>query len=96
LAVGVPGVLDEVMRSAPQACRIIVVGVCMEPDTIWPIFGVTLQTLQFIAEGKIDVVPLITGEVGIASVFAYTLPEILPQRPCPCRGAFRPATPRAG
>ncbi len=83
-AVGVPGVLDEIMRFAPRSTRIVVAGVCMEPDTIRPIIGVTKelsvqfvlgydpmefrQTLDHIASGDIDVAPLITGEVGIAGV----------------------------
>jgi threonine dehydrogenase-like Zn-dependent dehydrogenase len=83
-AVGVPGVIDQIMRFAPRNTRIIVAGVCMEPDTIWPIVGVTKeldvrfvlgydpmefrQTLEHIADGAIDVAPLITGEVGIAGV----------------------------
>jgi 2-desacetyl-2-hydroxyethyl bacteriochlorophyllide A dehydrogenase len=83
-AVGVPGILDEIMRFAPRLTRIVVAGVCMEPDTIWPVIGVTKElsltfalgydpmefreTLDHIATGAIDVSPLITGEVGIAGV----------------------------
>jgi 2-desacetyl-2-hydroxyethyl bacteriochlorophyllide A dehydrogenase len=83
-AVGVPGVLDQIMRFAPRLSKIVVAGVCMEPDTIWPIVGIGKelniqfalgydpmefrQTLDHIARGDIDVVPLITGEVGIAGV----------------------------
>ncbi|MEO8458834.1 MAG: zinc-binding dehydrogenase [Chloroflexota bacterium] len=83
-AVGVPGIIDQIMRFAPRLTRIIVAGVCMEADTIWPIVAVTKeisvhfvlgydpmefrQTLTHIANGEIDVVPLITGEVGIAGV----------------------------
>jgi threonine dehydrogenase-like Zn-dependent dehydrogenase len=83
-AVGVPGVIDDIMRFAPRSTRIVVAGVCMQPDTIYPIVGVTKelsvqfvlgydpmefkQTLDHIASGDIDVVPLITGEVGIAEV----------------------------
>lgn len=83
-AVGVPGVLDEAMRSAPRQGRIVVAGVCMENDTILPIVAIGkeltisfclgytpdefAQTLQSIADGKIDVAPLITGEVGLDGV----------------------------
>jgi len=83
-AVGLPGVLDEIMRFAPRSTRIVVAGVCMEADTIWPIIGVTKelsvqfalgydpiefrQTLDNIACGDIDVSPLITGEIGIADL----------------------------
>lgn len=82
--VGVPGVIDQIMMSAPQGTRIVVVGVCMENDTIQPMFGINKElNLQFvlgytreefsetlcnIADGKIPVEPLITGKVGVAGV----------------------------
>lgn len=83
-AVGVPGILDEAMRAAPRASRILVVGVCMEPDTIRPMRAVVKEleirfafgyqpdefadTLRAIAEGDLDVAPLITGSVRLAEV----------------------------
>ena len=83
-AVGVPGVIDEAMRAAPRSTRIVVAGVCMEPDTFRPMIGVTKElsiifsfgytvdefsgTLEEIAEGRLDVAPLITGHVGIGDV----------------------------
>jgi 2-desacetyl-2-hydroxyethyl bacteriochlorophyllide A dehydrogenase len=83
-AIGVPGIINDVMRFAPRSTRIVVAGVCMEPDTILPILGVTKelsvqfvlgydpmefrQTLEHIANGDIDVAPLITGEIGISGV----------------------------
>ena len=83
-AVGAPGVLDEAMRAAPRLGKIVVVGVCMDEDTSWPLLGVTKelnihfslgydpmefrQTLDVIASGEIDVAPLITGEVPIDGV----------------------------
>jgi threonine dehydrogenase-like Zn-dependent dehydrogenase len=82
--VGVPGVLDQIMAAAPRGCRIVVVGVCMEPDTIHPLIGIgkelNLQfvlgytpdefaaTLRHIADGAIPASPLITGSVGIDGV----------------------------
>jgi threonine dehydrogenase-like Zn-dependent dehydrogenase len=82
--VGVPGVLDQIMAAAPRGSRIVVVGVCMEADTIHPMLGIgkelNLQfvlgytpeefaaTLGHIAEGAIPVAPLITGTVGIEGV----------------------------
>jgi threonine dehydrogenase-like Zn-dependent dehydrogenase len=82
--VGVPGVLDQVMAAAPRGTRIVVVGVCMEPDTIHPLIGIgkelNLQfvlgytpeefaaTLGHIAEGAIPTAPLITGSVGLDGV----------------------------
>ncbi|MGB2693840.1 MAG: zinc-binding dehydrogenase [Dehalococcoidia bacterium] len=83
-AVGVPGMIAQAMRDAPAAARIMVVGACMEADTIWPMLGInkelTIQfslgsrpdefdrTLQLIASGELDVEPLITGEIGITGV----------------------------
>jgi threonine dehydrogenase-like Zn-dependent dehydrogenase len=83
-AIGVKGMLDEISLWAPRNSRIIVAGVCMEPDTIRPMIAVSKElsyhfilgydpmefssTLGYIASGEIDVTPLITGEVGIAGV----------------------------
>lgn len=82
--VGVRGMLNELMRRAPRGGRITVVGVCMEPDTITPIFGINKELqLQFVlgytpdefrdslhhlAEGRIDGGPLITGRVPLDGV----------------------------
>src|SRR5262249_43526494 len=41
--VGVPGVLDQIMAAAPRNARIVVVGVCMEPDVIYPMLGITKE-----------------------------------------------------
>jgi threonine dehydrogenase-like Zn-dependent dehydrogenase len=80
----VPGVLDQIMAAAPRGSRIVVVGVCMEPDTIYPMLGISKElnlqfvlgytpdefaaTLRHIADGKIPTTPLITGKVGIEGV----------------------------
>lgn len=82
--VGVPGVIQQVMEGAPAGARVIVVGVCMETDRIEPFFGIVKQlnvqfvlaytpaefadSLGFIADGKVDVSPLVTGTVGLAGV----------------------------
>jgi threonine dehydrogenase-like Zn-dependent dehydrogenase len=82
--VGVPGVLDQIMAAAPRGSRIVVVGVCMEPDTIHPMLGISKElnlqfvlgytpdefaaTLDHLAEGRIDATPLITGSVGVEGV----------------------------
>lgn len=82
--VGVPGMLDGLMRDAPRGSRIVVAGVCMEPDRIRPMIGINKElslhfvfgyapgefadTLRAIAEGEIDVAPLITGRVGVEGV----------------------------
>ena len=83
-AVGVPGMLDAAMVDAPRGSQILVVGVCMLPDTIRPMIAVgkelALQfvlgydpvqfrtTLDRIADGELDVSPMITGEVGLDGV----------------------------
>ncbi len=83
-AIGVPGVINEIMRAAPAQSRVVVVGVCMETDSITPFFGISKElsiqfalgydpmefsgTLRAIAEGEIDVTPMITGEVDLDGV----------------------------
>jgi threonine dehydrogenase-like Zn-dependent dehydrogenase len=85
-AVGVPGIVNDVMRRAPMGTRLVVAGVCMESDPILPLFGIAkelnvqfvnaydaaefAEALRLIAEGEVDVVPLITGEVGLDGVGA--------------------------
>jgi threonine dehydrogenase-like Zn-dependent dehydrogenase len=82
--VGVPGMLQKLMEACPAGAQIIVAGVCMEPDTIEPFMAVTKQidfrfvlgytpeefakTLSDIAEGRIDVAPVITDAVGLSGV----------------------------
>ena len=82
--VGVPGVLNEIMEGAPAGARIVVVGVCMETDRFEPFFGIVKQleltfvlaytaqefadTLAYIADGRLDAAPLITGRIGLDGV----------------------------
>ena len=84
--VGVPGMLHEILKSAPAGARVVVVGVCMQEDRIKPMLAISkelqlqfvlgylpgefAETLGAIAEGKIDVAPLITGRVGLGGVAA--------------------------
>ncbi len=83
-AVGVPGMIEQAMRMAPKDARILVVGACMQQDQIHPMLGISKElSLQFvlgysptefasalesIAEGKVDLSPLITARVGIEGV----------------------------
>ncbi len=83
-AIGVPGIIDDVLRDAPHSTRVVVVGVCMGEDRIHPFFAVSKElniqfclaydpmefsdTLRSIAEGELDVAPLVTGEVGLDGV----------------------------
>lgn len=82
--VGVPGIIDAIMREAPPQARIVVAGVCMQPDTFRPMLGIQKElnvqfvlaytpdefarTLRALAEGAIDVAPMITGRVGVEGV----------------------------
>jgi len=83
-AVGVPGMINEAMRVAPRNTRILVVGACMQADTIYPMLGIGRElNLQFvlgydpgefanaltaIADGRVDLSPWITGSVAIDDV----------------------------
>ncbi|MFZ0903097.1 MAG: zinc-binding dehydrogenase, partial [Mycobacterium sp.] len=85
-AVGVPGIIDDVLLRAKPGTRLVVAGVCMQPDTVHPLFAIAKEinvqfvlaydpnefgdTLRAIAEGDIDVTPVITGDVGLEDVGA--------------------------
>ena len=82
--VGVPGIIDQIINQAPLATRVVVVGVCMETDTIQPAMAINKEidlrfvfayqphefheTLHLIADGKVDPTPLVTGTVGLPGV----------------------------
>jgi threonine dehydrogenase-like Zn-dependent dehydrogenase len=83
-AIGVPGTLEAVIKAAPAMGRVCVVGSCMQPDTVRPLVAQAKQltivfsfaydpfefgdTLRAIAEGEIDVAPMITGTCGVDGV----------------------------
>jgi len=47
--VGIPGMLMSVMNEAPRGSRIVVAGVCQQPDTIMPLMGIMKELeLQFV------------------------------------------------
>lgn len=82
--VGVPGIIDGIIRAAPLQSRVVVVGVCMGTDHFRPavangkdidlrfVFGYTplefRDTLHLLAEGKVDASSLVTGTVGLDGV----------------------------
>ena len=82
--VGVPGMISTIVDEAPIASRVVVVGVCMGPDTFTPAMAINKEvdlrfvlgytplefrdTLHMLAEGTIDPRPLITGTVGLDGV----------------------------
>ncbi len=83
-AIGVPGSLDAVIAAAPLMGRVCIVGSCMQADAVRPLVAQTKQltvvfsfaydpfefgdTLRAIAEGEIDVAPMITGTCGVEGV----------------------------
>jgi threonine dehydrogenase-like Zn-dependent dehydrogenase len=82
--VGVPGVIDDIITGAPLFSRVVVVGVCMGADRLRPSMAINKEidlrfvlgytpmefrdTLHMLADGKVDVTPLITGTVGLDGV----------------------------
>jgi threonine dehydrogenase-like Zn-dependent dehydrogenase len=97
-AVGVPGIIDDVLRRARQGTRLVVVGVCMQADTVHPFFAIAKEisvqfvlaydpmefgdSLRAIAEGDVDVSPMITGAVGLEDVGAAFDDLADPERHC--------------
>ncbi|WIM99739.1 zinc-binding dehydrogenase [Actinoplanes oblitus] len=82
--VGVPGVIEDIVTHAPFRSRVVVVGVCMRPDTFRPTMASNKEidlrfsfcydpaefrdTLHMIARRRIDPRPLLTGVVGLSGV----------------------------
>ena len=82
--VGVPGVIDDIITGAPLFSRVVVVGLCMGADRVRPSMAINKEidlrfvlgytpmefryTLHILADGKVDVTPLITGTVGLNGV----------------------------
>ena len=82
--VGVPGMIDRVMRSAPARSEIVVAGVCIPPDHFHPSYGIFKHlkltfvlgwspeefstSLHHLADGSIEGDRLVTGQVGIDGV----------------------------
>ncbi|UDY23568.1 zinc-binding dehydrogenase [Nocardioides sp. Kera G14] len=82
--VGIPGMIEQIVTAAPIMTRLVVVGVCMEPDSFRPAAAINKeieirfafgydpaefnQTLGMIASGKVDPSPLHTGTVGLEGV----------------------------
>ncbi|MDT5117031.1 MAG: hypothetical protein QOE30_2770, partial [Mycobacterium sp.] len=97
-AIGVPGIIDDVLLRARSGTRLVVAGVCMESDTFHPFFAIAkeinvqfslaygpeefAESLRSLAEGEIDVSPLITGEVGLDGVGAAFDNLADPERHC--------------
>jgi threonine dehydrogenase-like Zn-dependent dehydrogenase len=97
-AIGVPGIIDDVMRRARRGTRLVVVGVCMQQDTVHPFFAIAKEinvqfvlaydaqefadSLRAIADGDIDVTPVLTGDVGLEDVGTAFDDLAAPERHC--------------
>lgn len=84
--VGVPGVLNSVITTAPMMSRVVVAGVCMGEDRVRLAMAINKEldirfvlgytpvefrrTLRMLAKGKVDPTPLITSTVSLAEVDA--------------------------
>lgn len=82
--VGVPGIVQQIIDSAPLMSRVVVAGVCMQIDRYEPALAIHKEidlrfvfghspleyrdTLHMIAEGKLNCAPMITGVVGLGGV----------------------------
>jgi (R,R)-butanediol dehydrogenase/meso-butanediol dehydrogenase/diacetyl reductase len=79
--VGAPGLINQAMMEAPRGAKIVVAGVCQQPDTIMPLMGIMKElNLQFvlgyrpadfdfviamIASDRIDVSHMITDVIDL-------------------------------
>ena len=97
-AVGVPGIIDDILLRARPGTRLVVAGVCMQPDSFHPFFAIAKEinvqfvlaynpeefagTLRALAEGEIAAPPMITGEVGLDAVGAAFDDLADPERHC--------------
>ena len=83
-AVGAPGVLQSIVDGAPPRARVVVVGVCMQPDGIEPFLAVAKEldvrfafgytpvefatTLEVLGRHELPAEALITLRVGLGGV----------------------------
>jgi threonine dehydrogenase-like Zn-dependent dehydrogenase len=84
--VGMPGIIDGIITSAPLFSRVVVVGVCMGSDAIRPVMAINKEidlrfvvgytplefrdTLHMLADGTVDASAIVTGTVGLLGVEA--------------------------
>ena len=82
--VGVPGIIESIISSAPLSSRVVVAGVCMEPDQFRPAMAINKEidlrfvvgygplefrdTLHMLADGRVNAAPIVTGTVGLPGV----------------------------
>jgi (R,R)-butanediol dehydrogenase/meso-butanediol dehydrogenase/diacetyl reductase len=96
--VGAPGLINAAMMDAPRGSRIVIAGVCQQPDTIMPLMGIMKELeLQFvlgytpadfdyviamIASDRIDVAHMITDVVDLNGLPAAFEALRKPARQC--------------
>lgn len=96
--VGVPGMIDQIAKAVPRDTRAVIVGVCMQDDTIRPMRAIGKElSLQFVlgytpdefaaslrhlADGRIDGAAMVTGEVGLDGVAPAFRDLASPDRHC--------------
>jgi threonine dehydrogenase-like Zn-dependent dehydrogenase len=94
--VGAKGLIQSILEQGPPLAQVVLIGTCAEPDTIVPVLALRKQlrltfvyaytpdefaaTLDDIAEGRIDVTPMLNRQIGrseVASAFAeLALPNL--------------------
>lgn len=83
---GVPGMVASCIDAAAPRGRIVIAGVCIDPDPFSPVAGVVKEvemhfvsyytrrefrhTARLLADGRLDPGPLVTGRVGLTGVAA--------------------------
>ncbi|MEN9316041.1 MAG: hypothetical protein RIS35_2434 [Pseudomonadota bacterium] len=89
--VGVPGSQQQAIDCAPADGRVVIVGLCMQPDRIVPVKAMTKElellyaycyvrkdfgfTIDMLAAGRIDPSPMLSGTVGF-DAFAGTFERL--------------------
>ncbi|HRE61873.1 MAG TPA: alcohol dehydrogenase catalytic domain-containing protein [Micropepsaceae bacterium] len=79
--VGVPGLLNEIFMAAPRGCKVVVAGVCQQPDTIFPLIGIVKElnvqfvfgyrpadfdyVIEMIAKDRIDAGAMVTDRISL-------------------------------
>ncbi|AEG47857.1 L-iditol 2-dehydrogenase [Sphingobium chlorophenolicum L-1] len=82
--VGVPGMIQNLVETAPPGTQIVIAGACLEPDSFEPVLAMAKQiemrfvlayspqefadSLHALAEGRINATPMITGTVALDGV----------------------------
>jgi threonine dehydrogenase-like Zn-dependent dehydrogenase len=82
--VGVPGMIEQLVTTAPLYSRVVVVGVCMERDRFQPAMAINKEidlrfvlgytprdfsdSLHLLADGKVRAEPVVTATVGLDGV----------------------------